>query len=411
MSVLDLDNEFVQQILVPENLVELKAAGVNPNMVKDSKLRPLVQFIFDYLHDYGKAPNEATIDSEWEVNRTGPTVDPEFLADKLKMRFVRSKHKEIIEELADTKDPNDFVDALISRAHEVWSQVSSKKHILASEDYKELIEEFKIYAEKNDQGATYGFPDVDEHTGGAGPGHLTFFVARPKRFKSWFLLNAFVEQRRQGLTPVLFTLELTEKDMYKRLMCLVSGVSYTRMVKNSLMPSEWKQIEDAMAEFNALGPAYIIHPGFEDRKVSSFVLESEKVNADVVLVDQLSFVHPEKNVGRADENTKAIVHAMKVAATKQEIPYICVCQFNREAAQLEDLAGADKIGLSRSIEETADLLVALHRNEDEADLNIVRMRILEGRYCKSNATWGIKVNLQNKTQFTFNGPIVSRASE
>jgi replicative DNA helicase len=183
------------------------------------------------------------------------------------------------------------------------------------------------------------------------------------------------------------------------------------MVKNSLMPSEWKQIEGAMSEFNALGPAYIIHPGFEDRKVSSFVLESEKVNANVVLVDQLSFIHPEKNVGRSDENTKSIVHALKVAATKQEIPYICVCQFNREAAQLEDLAGADKIGLSRSIEETADLLVALHRNEDEADLNIVRMRILEGRYCKSNATWGIKVNLQNKTQFTFNGPIVSRASE
>ena len=323
MSVLDLDNEFVQQALVPENLVELKAAGVGPNMIKDSKLRPLVQFIFDYLHDYGKPPNEPTINSEWEIVRTGPTVDPLFLADKLKMRYVRSKHKEIIEELADTKDPNDFVDALISRAHEVWSQVSSKKHILASEDYKELIEEFKIYAEKNDQGATYGFSDVDEHTGGAGPGHLTFFVARPKRFKSWFLLNAFVEQRRQGLTPVLFTLELTEKDMYKRLMCLVSGVSYTRMVKNSLMPSEWKQIEESMAEFNSLGPTYIIHPGFEDRKVSSFVLESEKVNADVVLVDQLSFVHPEKNVGRADENTKAIVHAMKVAATKQEIPYIC----------------------------------------------------------------------------------------
>jgi len=409
---IDLDNELVQQILVPENLIELKNAGVGPHMVRDTNLKPFVQFIFNYLTEYGTPPNEKVIDYEFEnIQKTGPSVEPAFLADKLKERFIRSRHKSILNDLADAREPEHFVETLISNAHNMWSQVSSKKHILSSEDYKEVIEEFKQSAENSEQGATYGFPDVDEHTGGAGPGHLTFFVARPKRFKSWFLLNAFVEQRRQGLVPILFTLELTEKDMYKRLMCMVSGVSYSRMVKNSLMPSEWKKIETAMEEFNALGPAYIVHPGFEERKVSNFVLESTKVDADVVLVDQLSFVHPENNSGRTDENTKSIVHAMKVAATKQEIPYICVCQFNREAAQVEDLAGADKIGLSRSIEETADLLIALHRNEDEADLNMVRMRILEGRYCKSNAMWGIKINLQNKTEFTFNGPVVSRASE
>lgn len=408
---IDLDSELAQQILIPENLIELKNAGVGPHMVRDTNLKPFVQFIFDYLTEYGKPPTEAVIFNEFKIDKTGPTVDPEYLAEKLKQRFVRSRHKTILNNLADAHEPDEFVDTLIASAHDMWSQIGSKKHILSSQDYREIIEEFKTNAENNSQGATYGFKDVDEHTGGAGAGHLTFFVARPKRFKSWFLLNAFVEQRRQGLIPVMFSLELTEKDMYKRLMCMVSGVSYSRMVKNALMPSEWKQIESAMEEFNSLGPAYIIHPGFEERKVSNFVLEAEKLEADCVLIDQLSFIHPEKNTGRSDENTKTIVHALKVAATKQEIPYVCVCQFNREAAQLEDLAGADKIGLSRSIEETADLLIALHRNEDEADLNIIRMRILEGRYCKSNATWGIKVNLQNKTQFSFNGPIVSRASD
>jgi replicative DNA helicase len=409
---IDLDEELAQQVMVPEYLLELKSAGIGPHMVKNPTIKPFIQFVFDYLDEYGNPPNDTVINHEWEkVPRTGPTVQAEFLADKLRERYIRSRHKDIINELVDSVEPDEFVDSLISNAHNIWSQVSSKKHILSSEDYREVIEEFKNYAVNNAQGATYGFKDVDEHTGGAGPGHLTFFVARPKRYKSWFLLNAFIEQRRQGLIPILFSLELTEKDMYKRLMCLVSGVSYSRMVKNSLMPTEWKQIETAMEEFHQLGPAYIVHPGFEDRKVSNFVMESQRVGADVVLIDQLSFIHPEKNSGRSDENTKDIVHAMKVAATRQNIPYICVCQFNREAAQLEDLAGADKIGLSRSIEETADLLIALHRNEDEADLNIVRMRILEGRYCKSNAVWGIKVNLQNKTQFTFNGPVISRASD
>jgi replicative DNA helicase len=408
---IDLDYELAQHILVPERLLELKNAGVGPHMVRDTNLKPFVQFVFDYLNDYGTPPSEAAIFNEFNIEKTEPTVDSEYLADKLRKRFIRSQHKNILNELADAPEPEDFVNTLISNAHDIWSQISSQKHILASEDYRQLIEEFKTSAQNSSQGATYGFRDVDEHTGGAGPGHLTFFVARPKRYKSWFLLNAFVEQRRQGLTPIMFSLELTEKDMYKRLMCMVSGISYSRMVKGTLLPSEWKQIETAMEEFNALGPTYIIHPGFEERKVSNFVLEADKFEADVVLIDQLSFIHPDKNVGRSDENTKSIVHAMKVAATKQEIPYICVCQFNREAAQLEDLAGADKIGLSRSIEETADLLIALHRNEDEADLNIIRMRILEGRYCKSNAAWGIKVNLQNKTQFTFNGPVVSKTSD
>ena len=77
MSEIDLDSELVQQILVPENLLELKKSGIGPHMVKDTKVLPLLQFVFNYLDKYGKPPSESAIAYEWEgLSRTGPTVDP-----------------------------------------------------------------------------------------------------------------------------------------------------------------------------------------------------------------------------------------------------------------------------------------------------------------------------------------------
>lgn len=410
MSGLNLDYELTQHLLIPEHVIALRDEGVGPDLVFDRKLKGFVDFVFGYLTKYGKPPSITTINEEWEIPKEAPTVDLEYLAERLKRRYIRSQQKKILEQLVETTEPDEFVNALISRSHELWSRVAPERQVLTGDDYREMIEEFRTISDRKESGATIGFPEVDEHTGGIGKGHLCFVVARPKRYKSWILLNSFIEQRIQGLTPILYTLELSEKDMYKRLMCLVSGVSYTRMIHNSLMPTDWKKIEEAMEEFAKLGPYYIVHPDFESRKVSNFVLEAQKRGANSILVDQLSFVHAEKP-GRSDEQTKEIVHSMKVAATKMQIPLICACQFNREAAALEELAGADKIGLSRSIEETADLLIALFRNEEEAELNMIRMKILEGRYCKSNASWSIKINLSNKTAFTYNGQIIQRTTE
>lgn len=395
----DLDIELMQHLQVPNSLIYLKTEGFTPDWASVPSVQSYAQWAFEYMARHGKPPGRAVIEREWEgIDEPEPELDVEYVFEQLKGRVMRKQARQIKERVIDASD-EEFADVLIESSREYWESVKSTKHIASLDDYPEMIETFLEMARNKEVGCSFGFNHIDRHTGGAGRGHLVFIAARPKRFKSWLLLKAFVEQRRQGKCPVLFTLELSSEEMYRRLVCLVSGVSYNRMIRNELIEAEWKKIRNEMEKFRALGPAYIVQPPYDERQVEHFALEAQRLGADSVLIDQLSFVQWRGNHYRENEGYKEIVHDMKATAVRMSIPWICVCQFNREAAMLEDMAGAHMVGLTRAIEETCDLLIGLHRTEDEEDMDIVQMHIVEARHCPKGNFWDVYVDLVKRTSF------------
>ena len=262
-----------------------------------------------------------------------------------------------------------------------------------------MIRIFQEEARNVEKGASYGFDALDRLTGGAKKGHLSILAARPKRYKTWIGLKAFVEQQKQGLAPVFFNLELSDVEIYQRLVCLVTGTSFAKMKHGTTSEAEWLRIDERMEDFKSRGPAYIISPPYEKRTVDDLILEVQRLQAGSVIIDQLSYLQWKGNVQREDQGFRQVVHAMKNAAIKLEMPWYCIVQFNREAANLEEMAGADKVGLTRSIEETCDIMIGLHRTKAQMEDNEVELGIVEARHCSSAHNWTIDVDLNNSTSF------------
>lgn len=396
----DLDEELFEHLRISDSVIFLAKEGFNPHLVLDLDVRSFAVWVFDYFTQYGVAPIESVIEREWEfTEEASPELEVAYLLEKLRERYVENGRRETIERLIDETDPTKFSELMISESYKIWKTTTTQKHILSLEDHPEIISEIIEEASNEQRGASYGFISLDKLSGGAKAGHLSFLAARPKRYKTWIGLKAFVEQRKSGTTPVFFNLELSDKEIYQRLICLVSGTSFTHMKHGLTTETEWKRIRQSMETFKELGPAYIVSPPYEKRTVDDIVLETQRLQADSVIIDQLSYLQWKGRIDSEHQGYRQIVHGMKNAAIKLEMPWYCICQFNREAANLEEMAGADKAGLTRAIEETCDMMLGLHRTKEEMEMNQVELGIIEARHCSASHNWMLEVDLSTRTAF------------
>lgn len=400
MSV-SLEHELIEHLRIPESVKYLREQGFDPQIVSDLDIRGVAQWVLDYTQKYKNPPSETVFSQEWQgfEEAPKPQLEVNYLLDRLRAKHVRNQHRVITEKLIDAVEPEKFIETLTNESYNLWKATASKRFIRSSDDYSDLIEKFKEDAKNPQKGVSFGFEPLDRFTGGAKKGHLSFIAARPKRYKTWMALKAFVEQRRQGFTPVFFTFELSLEEIYQRLMCLISGVSFTDMIQGRLMSMHWKHIDSKMKQFSDLGPAHIVTLPYEDRYVDNMMMEIKRLEGESVIIDQLSYIQPRGRYYKENEGAKEVVHSMKNAATTMEIPWLCLNQINREGANLEEMATADMMGLTRAIEETCDILLGLHRTKDMASRNEVQMGIIEARHCPSTQNFDIKVELTKETKF------------
>lgn len=397
-----LELDILEHIKDPDSLHYLIKEGFDSKLIYDPDIKSKVVWSMDYFEKYGKYPTLTIFNEEFPGmgREPDPAFETPYLLDKLKERFILNEQRTLVERLALTEEPKDFLDIMVQESYNLWKVAGKQNHIAASSNYQSFIAEFQEEAKNPKAGASFGFEPMDKLTGGGKGGHLSFIAARPKRFKTWMLLNAFVEQRRQGLIPIMFNLELSANEIMKRLACLVSGISYNNVVHGNMMRRDWETLSKGMEKFSNLGPAYILTPSYEDRTVDKMTMEVKKLGGQSVLIDQLNYIQSKNSKQAEHQSYRDIVHQMKASAVSMDIPWYCICQFNREAASLEEMAGADKAGLTRAIEETCDLFLGLHRTKDQASRGIVQLGVVEARHCPSERIFDVEVELTKATKFT-----------
>ena len=235
------------------------------------------------------------------------------------------------------------------------------------------------------KGYSVGFSQIDKYTGGLKPGYLAFLAARPKRMKSFFLIQAFIEQIKQGYTPVFFTLELTHKEIMNRFMCMVSGYPWDKAQRGEFSSSkDWDMIEKTWLNFTEeYGKAFVIQPKADERSVSQLMLLAEKNDCDSIFISQLKYITPVRNYHNSHEQYAEIVIDLKNQAVKtgSERPIYVEAQFNREAQSVKELQDLDlaQLGLTDAIGQTADVVYSIVQSQDMYNSGIAEMGIVEAR--------------------------------
>lgn len=216
-------------------------------------------------------------------------------------------------------------------------------------------------------GVPSGFTALDRITLGWQKSDFIVVAARPGMGKTSFLLsilsNAAIIHKH---SVALFSLEMSEQQITKRLIAMESGLENQKLKRRQLKAHEWEQIyHKTRGLFEA--PIYID----DTASLSLFELRAKcrrlkaRHNINLILVDylQLMTANLDKNKANREQEIAKISRSLKAIAKELNVPIIANAQLSRAV----EIRGGNKIPQlsdlreSGAIEQDVDLAIFLYR--------------------------------------------------
>jgi replicative DNA helicase len=254
---------------------------------------------------------------------------------------------------------------ITSRPSEAVNQAS------ISNSAKELMEEIKQM-----QDGTY-VPDVvkthlgrlDEMLGNRGiaAGEVLTLAAPTSCGKSALALYiASQSVSKDNTSCAVFSLEMPQKQLTKRLLQVISGVNMMTILDNTANDSEKKRVHEATQKLYNDMPIFTSHSvKSADDLVSQTRQFVQKNGVKLVIIDYLQLIPFSSKMGKA-EGIASISHKIKQMALDLNIAVILLAQVNREGAKRGPLELYD-LKDSGDIENDADVVLLMYPSKGSVE--------------------------------------------
>lgn len=225
----------------------------------------------------------------------------------------------------------------------------------------------RIQKKEEIRGIPSGFISLDHQLGGFQDGNLVILAARPSVGKTSLALNIATNVALRDHLPVgFFSLESSSKELIERLIASTAEIDSFKIQTANLQPSDWSRISESMGELSE-APLFI-----EDTpalSISDIRAKARRLQLEhglrFVVVDYLQLARS-RNLENRVQEVSEISQGLKALARELRCPVLALSQLSRAVEQrgkgsvplLSDLRD------SGSIEQDADVVMFLHREED-----------------------------------------------
>lgn len=225
-------------------------------------------------------------------------------------------------------------------------------------------------ARENERGITgisSGFNEIDQLTNGFNPTDLIILAARPGMGKTAQLLCFFRSISVDYQLPsLIFSYEMSEKQLVNRLLVLQSQVPNDAIKHGRLSDSEASRVEIATGALEQ-APIYVI----DDSSLTIYGLRAKarkyvkEKGVKIIGIDYLQLMNSDtKSRGSREQDVAAISRGLKQLAKELNVPIIALSQLNRGVEERPDKRPRlSDLRESGSIEQDADQVCFVHRPE------------------------------------------------
>lgn len=337
---------------------------------------------------------------------TPSTIDQyiRIVQDKTTLRYLVNLADEIANNWQKT-EIEDIGDYLSKIESEVLS-ITRARNVGDFKSPEEVIAVLKEKMINNDRrtgtltGTPSGYPDLDNVTNGFQPGDMIILAARPSMGKTALALNFAMNAAIENNIPVgIFSLEMPAEQLMQRMLSATSMVNSGKIRSFDLTDKEWAKIDVGEKK---LSKAKIFIDDTAGAKIADIQTKAKKLknncdNLGLIIIDYLQLVTMSsfsKGDSRQQEVSE-ISRQIKAMARDLKVPVIALSQLSRSVEKREDKTPMlSDLRESGSIEQDADLVIFLHREEyydtkkrDEgASTGVIKVSIAKHR---NGATKGI----------------------
>jgi replicative DNA helicase len=327
-------------------------------------------FIRLYFENNGSVPPVSLVVEKFRdfepVSGVGATkhhleeLQTEYLNDSLK-DILRSAAGEV-----QGGEGSKALEELITKTSELKKNTSAIRDIDATDlesaiAYYENVQKQK---ETGQIGIKTNLPGFDNYLpSGIMPGQLGVFLAYPGIGKSWMALYFAVQAWKQGKSPLIISLEMSETEVRNRVFAIMGeGVWSHRKLSNGeveldMLKSWHKNKVEGRPEFHIIS-------NDNGGEVTPSVIRGkiDQYKPDFVIVDYLQLMSPNQKSDNETVRMKNLSRELKLMAISEEVPIIAISSATPD--DVKDLSSAPTLGQtawSRQIAYDADWVMALGR--------------------------------------------------
>lgn len=348
--------------------------------------------ILDHLSAYGKIPSVSTINGM--VNMEDALVEapepPKYYMDETEKRYLQLSLKEVMiktDALLKVKDSTGAMEVISKGVADLYAK-QHRNHLFDFRDSAKIIAEAYHQQKKFEDGAglMFGWPTLDNMTGGLRGGDFCSFVGRPAAGKTFKLLyNALNAWNTEGgRVPLFVSMEMNQLIISQRLAAMQTKKNLTHLLKAEMTSNAFKQMMVTLHSLKKKEHPLWVVDGNLTATVDDIVLLARQLNPSAVYVDGAYLLrHPNQKISKFERISDNAEMLKQRIATDMDIPVVCSYQLNREAAKkkkkndeqagLEDIAGSDAIG------QISTVVMGLFQEESIETMKRRRVNILKGR--------------------------------
>lgn len=211
-----------------------------------------------------------------------------------------------------------------------------------------------------------GFPKLDAMLGGLGPGTIHILAARPGMGKTALALNMAMNVAANQKTVVIFSLEMTNDELGKRLLSSAMTKPVRDIVSSrTLSESDRNEMDLALAKLRDYPMYFYDRPNIDPGTMKGLIqqLMSTGRKPSLIFLDYIQLINAKGLPGRSrNDEVAAISRNFKLLAKELEIPIICLSQLSRESAKRTDhTPQISDLRDSGAIEQDADTIMFVDR--------------------------------------------------
>ena len=217
-------------------------------------------------------------------------------------------------------------------------------------------------------GLRTGYHDLDKMTSGWQNSDLIIIAARPAMGKTAFVLSMAKNMAVDFNIPIaIFTLEMANVQLVKRLISNVADLEGEKIKSGQLTPEEWDRLNKRSRNIYG-APLYLDEtPGLSitELRTKARRLVRER-GVKLIMIDYLQLMNASGlKLGSREQEVSTISRSLKGLAKELNIPIIALSQLSRQVENRSDNKRPQLSDLRESgaIEQDADIVCFIHRPE------------------------------------------------
>jgi len=289
--------------------------------------------------------------------------------EELQSEYLNDSLKDILRSAASEVQSGQGVlalEELITKTSTLKKNTASIRDIDATDIDSALayFENVKEQQALGNRGIKTGLPGFDNYLpSGIMPGQLGVFLAYPGIGKSWMALYFAVQAWKQGKTPLVISLEMSETEVRNRVFTIMGeGLWSHRKLSNG-------EVElDMMKKWHADKidgrPPFHIISNDSGGEVTPSVIRGklDQYKPDFVVVDYLQLMSPNQKADNETVKMKNLSRELKLMAISEEVPIIAISSATPDDVKdMSTVPTLAQTAWSRQIAYDADWVMALGR--------------------------------------------------